>query len=100
MLYFERQMSRMTRYTMLMVIEWIHHLFSSDTQRYPFYAQATYVPGAEHLHADPLGVYLDEMQREGIDKAVLVHLTDLIRRRDGYKEINTQPVVARIWSSC
>jgi predicted TIM-barrel fold metal-dependent hydrolase len=49
------------------------YLFSSDTQRYPFYAQAAYAPGAEHLYADPLGVYLDEMQREGIDRAVLMH---------------------------
>jgi predicted TIM-barrel fold metal-dependent hydrolase len=56
-----------------MIIEWIHHLFSSDTRRYPFYAQAAYVPAAEQLHADPLAAYLAEMQYEGIDRAVLVH---------------------------
>ncbi len=56
-----------------MIIEWIHHLFSSDTARYPFYAQAAYVPNAAQLHADPLAVYLDEMRAGGIDRAVLVH---------------------------
>ncbi len=56
-----------------MVIEWIHHLFSSDAARYPFYAQAAYVPGPEMRHADPVAAYLEDMRRGGIDRAVLVH---------------------------
>lgn len=56
-----------------MIIEWIQHLFSSDIARYPFYAQAAYVPGPERLHADPVAAYLENMRRGGIDRAVLVH---------------------------
>ena len=55
-----------------MVIEWIHHLFSSDIARYPFCAQAAYVPGLAMRHTDPLAAYLDDMRRSGIDCAVLV----------------------------
>jgi predicted TIM-barrel fold metal-dependent hydrolase len=54
-------------------VEWIHHLFSADTARFPFYSAAAYLPESSRLHADPLSVYLDQMQQEGIDRAVLVH---------------------------
>lgn len=53
-----------------MIIEWIHHLFSSDTQRYPCHKRATYIP--QNTHADPLTHYLQHMQANGIDRAVLV----------------------------
>jgi predicted TIM-barrel fold metal-dependent hydrolase len=53
-----------------MIIEWIHHLFSSDTQRYPWHPRATYIP--QGTHADPLAHYMKQMQANGIDRAVLV----------------------------
>lgn len=56
-----------------MIIEWNHHLFSSDTGRYPFHPQAAYTPAVAQLSADPIGEYLARMAREGIDRAVLVH---------------------------
>jgi predicted TIM-barrel fold metal-dependent hydrolase len=54
------------------IIEWNTHIFSADTVRYPFHPQATYHPAAADCAADPLAQYLDRMEREGIDKAVLV----------------------------
>jgi L-fuconolactonase len=56
-----------------MIIEWNHHLFSSDTARYPFHAKAAYRPDVSRLSADPIGDYLARMKQEGIDGAVLVH---------------------------
>lgn len=56
-----------------MIIEWNHHLFSSDVARYPFHPQAAYRPDVSRLSADPIGEYLARMEREGIDRAVLVH---------------------------
>lgn len=56
-----------------MIIEWNHHLFSSDTARYPFHPQAAYTPDVSRLSDDPIGDYLAHMQREGIDRAVVVH---------------------------
>jgi predicted TIM-barrel fold metal-dependent hydrolase len=55
-----------------MIIEWNAHMFSSDTDRYPFHPRATYVPGPEGRAGDPLADYLARMEREGIDRAVLV----------------------------
>jgi len=56
-----------------MIIEWNAHMFSADTNRYPFYPSAVYTPRAENLADDPLAVYLQRMEDEGIDRAVLVH---------------------------
>lgn len=56
-----------------MIIEWNAHMFSQDTARYPFHPQAAYVPDASRLAADPLAEYMQRMQTEGIDRAVLVH---------------------------
>jgi predicted TIM-barrel fold metal-dependent hydrolase len=56
-----------------MVIEWVSHLFSRDTARYPFYAQAAYTPSEDMQHDDPVATYLDVMRASGIDRAVLVH---------------------------
>jgi hypothetical protein len=56
-----------------MIIEWIHHLFCSDTQRFPFYKDAAHVPPSANLHADLLTAYLANMQRGGINRVVLVH---------------------------
>ena len=55
-----------------MIIEWNAHMFSSDTDRYPFHPHATYVPGPEGRADDPLADYLARMDAEGIDRAVLV----------------------------
>ena len=55
-----------------MIIEWNAHMFSADTDRYPFHARAAYLPGPERRSADPLADYLARMGREGIDRAVLV----------------------------
>jgi len=56
-----------------MIIEWNVHMFSSDTERYPFHSQAAYTPKPEMREADPLTEYLVRMEEEGIDRAVLVH---------------------------
>ena len=56
-----------------MVIEWNAHMFSRDTQRYPFHPAAAYVPNVADLVDDPLAEYLERMRQEGIDRAVLVH---------------------------
>lgn len=56
-----------------MIIEWNVHLFSNDTQRYPFHPQAAYTPRPDMLSADPLADYLAHMAEEGIDRAVIVH---------------------------
>jgi L-fuconolactonase len=55
-----------------MIIEWNAHMFSADTDRYPFHPRATYVPGPEQRADDPLAGYLARMASEGIDRAVLV----------------------------
>ena len=56
----------------MVIVEWNAHMFSSDTDRYPFHPRATYVPGPQGRASDPLADYLARMEREGIDRAVLV----------------------------
>ena len=56
-----------------MIIEWNAHMFSSDTERYPFHLRAAYVPGESSRSPDPLADYMKRMKVEGIDRAVLVH---------------------------
>lgn len=48
-------------------------MFSQDTATYPFHAQATYQPKESDRSADPLADYMQHMQNEGIDRAILVH---------------------------
>jgi predicted TIM-barrel fold metal-dependent hydrolase len=54
----------------IMIIEWNHHLFSSDTVRYPWHAQATYIP--QDTHTDPLSSYVQLMDARGVTHAVVV----------------------------
>jgi predicted TIM-barrel fold metal-dependent hydrolase len=68
-----RNLQRQHAKDISMIVEWNTHLFSSDTERYPFHPRAAYVPKPEHLFADPLADYLAHMAREGIDRAVVVH---------------------------
>ena len=56
-----------------MIIEWNTHIFSPDLKRYPFHKNAAYRPNVSDRPADPLGAYLQRMEQEGIDRAVLVH---------------------------
>jgi len=56
-----------------LVIEWNAHLFSSDTDKYPFHPGATYQPDPANYPADPLAKYLQHLDDLGIDKAVVVH---------------------------
>ena len=56
-----------------MIIEWNTHLFSRDTDRYPFHPQANYTPSADQLSDDPLADYQQHMAQLRIDYAVLVH---------------------------
>ena len=56
-----------------LVIEWNAHLFSSDTEKYPFHPKATYTPDPENFTKDPLIDYLKHLDKLGIDKAVVVH---------------------------
>jgi predicted TIM-barrel fold metal-dependent hydrolase len=55
-----------------MIVEWNAHMFSSDLERYPFYGQATYIPDDSQRKPDPVGAYLQRMEKVGIDRAVLV----------------------------
>ncbi len=55
------------------VIEWNTHIFSPDLKKYPFHPQATYQPDVSVQPADPLTAYLNRMNAEGIDRAVIVH---------------------------
>jgi predicted TIM-barrel fold metal-dependent hydrolase len=56
-----------------MIIEWNAHMFSSDTEKYPFHEKAAYHPQQDMRFSDPLADYLARMEEEGIDRAVLVH---------------------------
>ncbi len=56
-----------------MIIEWNTHIFSPNLQRYPFHQNAAYRPDVSTQPTDPLGAYLQRMEQEGIDRAVLVH---------------------------
>ncbi len=56
-----------------MIIEWNVHMFSSNTERYPFHDRAAYTPKPEMRSADPLADYMVRMEEEGIERAVLVH---------------------------
>lgn len=55
------------------VIEWNAHIFSPDVKKYPLYPKATYHPDVSVHPIDPLGKYLQRLDMEGIDRAVLVH---------------------------
>jgi L-fuconolactonase len=55
-----------------MVIEWNAHIFSRDVTRYPFHKQAFYEPELSQQFDDPLGAYLQHLEREGINRAVIV----------------------------
>jgi len=56
-----------------MIVEWVHHLFHRDTDRYPFHPDARYVPPEERRSDDPFADYLRRMEEEGIDRGVVVH---------------------------
>ncbi len=56
-----------------LIIEWNAHLFSSDTEKYPFHPKATYQPDPSRFSEDPLTDYLNYLNRLGIDRAVVVH---------------------------
>ena len=55
-----------------MIIEWNSHLFSNNLARFPWHPRAVYQPDLASCHADPLAVYLAQMQVLGIDRAVVV----------------------------
>ncbi|MBT4341744.1 MAG: hypothetical protein HOD62_06720 [Chloroflexi bacterium] len=56
-----------------MIIEWNAHMFRSDSKRYPFHERAAYQPKEKMHFEDPLADYLNRMEQQGIDRAVLVH---------------------------
>jgi predicted TIM-barrel fold metal-dependent hydrolase len=55
------------------VIEWNAHIFSPNVKRYPFHSKAEYKPDVSKYPEDPLGAYLQHLDSEGIDRAVIVH---------------------------
>lgn len=65
--------SSYTKGEQAMIIEWNAHMFSRDTTRYPFHPRAAYIPPEDMLLNDPLATYLQRMESENIDRAVLVH---------------------------
>ena len=56
-----------------MLIEWNTHLFSRDTERYPFHPKAAYIPTTNDWSDDPLADYLKRMDSLHMDYAVIVH---------------------------
>src|SRR3954471_22985367 len=54
------------------VIEWNSHMFSANTAKFPFHAQAVYKPDPSTLPADPLAAYEKHMKEAGIHRAILV----------------------------
>ena len=54
-------------------IEWNAHIFSPDTSKYPIHPKATYIPDVSVHPPDPLSAYMERLDGEGIDKAVIVH---------------------------
>ncbi len=55
------------------IIEWNAHIFSPDTKKFPFHPQANYQPDVSQQPDDPLAAYMERLDEEGIDKAVIVH---------------------------
>jgi len=55
-----------------MIVEWNHHLWSADTDTYPFHPWRTYTPEPSRRSTDPLAEYRDSMDERGVDRAVLV----------------------------
>lgn len=56
-----------------MIIEWNAHMFSSDTQTYPFHPNAVYTPNPANWETDPLATYIQRLDKDNIDRAILVH---------------------------
>lgn len=54
------------------VIDWNDHMWSSNLARFPFHPNASYIPKNQDFAADPLPPYLQRMERDRVDKAVLV----------------------------
>lgn len=63
----------MERYPKVPVIEWNAHIFSPDTGTFPFHPKASYQPDVSKQPREPLGAYLQRLDEEGIDLAVIVH---------------------------
>lgn len=61
------------RYPEVPVIEWNAHIFSPDTVKFPFHKKASYQPDVSNQPKDPLAAYLQRLEEEGIDLAVIVH---------------------------
>ncbi len=55
------------------VIEWNAHIFSPDLKKFPFHEKGRYRPDVSEQPRDPLAAYLEHMDQEGIERAVLVH---------------------------
>jgi predicted TIM-barrel fold metal-dependent hydrolase len=55
------------------IIEWNQHIFHPDTTRFPLHERAVYRPDVSKNPDDPLAAYMAHMQKEGIDRAILVH---------------------------
>jgi len=55
------------------VIEWNAHIFSPDVSKYPIHPKATYTPDVSVHPVDALAVYLKQLDKNKIDRAVIVH---------------------------
>jgi len=55
------------------IIEWNAHIFSPNLKKYPIHPKAVYAPDMSVHPADPLAKYLQRLNEEGIDRAVIVH---------------------------
>ena len=55
------------------VLEWNAHIFSPDLKKYPVHPKAVCAPNMSVHPADQLAKYLQRLNKQGIDRAVIVH---------------------------
>jgi predicted TIM-barrel fold metal-dependent hydrolase len=54
------------------IVEWNHHLWSQDTETYPYHPDARYAPSTDFGSVAPLEEYEHRLDDLGIDRAVIV----------------------------
>ena len=65
--------NRNTNLEEAVIVEWNEHMFSTDLERFPIHPDSPYDP--EPRYDDPLAVYLQRLDDDGIDHGVIVQPT-------------------------